>query len=189
MTSTSRTYFEDMYKRDPDPWGFASRGYERRKYELTIASLPLAHYGSVYEPGCSIGVLTEKLAHRCDRLVASDIIPAALRQAATRTKELPHVRVEYRPIPEAWPEEQFDLIVLSEIAYYFSPRELEQIMTLVLNSTASGAHVIGIHWRGETNYPLSGDQAHAIIEAAFGLRRVVHHVEHEFMLNVWERTE
>ncbi len=124
MTSTSRTYFEDMYKGDPDPWGFASRGYERRKYDLTIASLPLAHYGSVYEPGCSIGVLTEKLAHRCDRLLGSDIIPAALRQAVTRTKQLPHVRVEYRPIPEAWPEEQFDLIVLSEIAYYFSPKRI-----------------------------------------------------------------
>ena len=112
-----------------------------------------------------------------------------MRQAATRTKELPHVRVEYRPIPEAWPEEQFDLIVLSEIAYYFSPNELEQIMTHVLNSTVSGAHVIGIHWRCQTDYHLSGDQAHAIIEATFGLRRVVHHVEHEFVLNVWERTE
>jgi cyclopropane fatty-acyl-phospholipid synthase-like methyltransferase len=189
MTSTSRTYFEDMYKRDPDPWGFASRGYERRKYDLTIASLPLAHYGSVYEPGCSIGVLTEKLADRCDHLLGSDIVPAALRQAATRTKQLSHVHVEYRPIPEAWPEGQYDLIVLSEIAYYFSPSELEQIISLVLNSTVSGAHVIAVHWRGQTDYPLSGDQAHAIIDTTFGLRRMVHHVEPEFVLTVWERSE
>jgi hypothetical protein len=28
-----------------------------------------------------------------------------------------------------------------------------------------------------------------MIEATFGLRRLVHHVEREFVLNVWERTE
>ena len=33
-------YFEGMYAASPDPWGFQSRWYERRKYALTLALLP-----------------------------------------------------------------------------------------------------------------------------------------------------
>lgn len=187
--STSRAYFEDMYDGNLDPWGFASSPYEQRKYDVTMASLPASSYRSAYEPGCSIGVLTERLAHRCDRLLASDIIPTALEQAAVRTSGLSHVRIESRAILDAWPDEQFDLILLSEIAYYFSLDELDRIMALAVSSTAAGAHIVGVHWRLPTDHPLTGDQAHAAIDATSGLRRIVHHVERKFVLSVWERTE
>ena len=62
MSSMKRTYFHELYEGDADPWEFATSGYEQRKYSLTTASLPRAHYTSVFEPGCSIGVLTERLA-------------------------------------------------------------------------------------------------------------------------------
>ena len=78
MTSTSRSYFEQMYRNHADPWGFESSLYEQRKYAVTVASLPRSRYCSAYEPGCSVGVLTELLATRCDRLLSSDIIPSAL---------------------------------------------------------------------------------------------------------------
>ena len=108
-----------MYEGDADPWGFESSAYEQRKYAVTMASLPRRHYGSVFEPGCSIGVLTEMLATRCDRLLATDVVPAALDRARSRLAALRHVTLEQRAIPEEWPEAIFDLIVLSEIAYYF----------------------------------------------------------------------
>jgi cyclopropane fatty-acyl-phospholipid synthase-like methyltransferase len=188
MTSTKRAYFEEMYEGDNDPWGFETRPYERRKYALTVASLPEPHYGAVYEPGCSIGVMTELLAQRCDRLLASDIIPTALDAARQRLLQHKHVRLELRPIPEAWPTEVFDLVVLSEIAYYFDQVDLQRVMTLVRSSIRAGSHVVGVHWRGETDYPLTGDQAHHIIGASPWLRRVVAHQEPEFVLDVWECT-
>ena len=40
MTSTSRSYFEQMYRNHADPWGFESSLYEQRKYAVTVASLP-----------------------------------------------------------------------------------------------------------------------------------------------------
>ncbi len=186
MTSTKRSYFEAMYESDPDPWGFESRHYEQRKYAITMASLPKARYRSAYEPGCSIGVLSEMLAQRCDRLLATDIIPTAIDAARRRLSERDHVRLELRSIPDEWPDEEFDLIVLSEIAYYFDESDLWQILALVLHSTRPGAHVVGVHWRGVTDYPLSGDQAHHIIEAVPELRPIVRHEEGEFVLNVWE---
>jgi trans-aconitate methyltransferase len=187
MSSITRSYFDEMYEGARDPWGFATREYEQRKYALTMASLPKHRYRSAFEPGCSIGVLTEMLAARCDDLMATDIVPVALREASERLQRFPHVVVASRAIPEEWPEATFDLIVLSEIAYYFDEIDLARILSRALRSTARGAHLIAVHWRGETNYPLSGDRAHEIIDSTPRWIRLVQHIETDFVLGVWER--
>lgn len=187
MTSTSRRYFESMYESDSDPWHFATSEYERRKYALTVAALPRGRYRSAFEPGCSIGVLSEQLAHRCDRLLSTDIVDDALRTASVRLSECRNVVVEARSIPEEWPEETFDLIVLSEIAYYFDEEGLGRVLSSVVKTTEPGAHVLGVHWRGATDYPLSGDDVHESFELCADLRGVVHHLEADFRLDVWER--
>jgi hypothetical protein len=187
VTSTNRAYFQSMYESDPDPWNFATSLYERRKYALTVDALPRAHFRNVFEPGCSIGVLTELLAPRCRRLLASDIVPCALESATTRLSTFDNVVIERRAIPEEWPNQLFDLVVLSEIAYYFDAPTLRRIVDKVVESTDAGSNVIGVHWRGETNYPLSGDAAHEVIDENVRLTRVMHHVEEEFVLDLWER--
>jgi trans-aconitate methyltransferase len=187
MMSTDRSYFDQMYHEDQDPWGFETSAYERRKYALTVASLPKASYGTAFEPGCSIGVLTELLASRCEHLLATDFISSAVHVARRRLAGLPHVEVEQRAIPEQWPEGPLDLIVLSEIAYYFDQPDLEEIVALVLRSARAGAHVVGVHWRGVTDYPLSGDRVHDVLNATPQLTRLVHHMERDFVLDVWER--
>ena len=176
-----------MYAESDDPWQFATSTYERRKYELSLTSLPKSHYENVFEPGCSIGVLSALLAGRCHRLLAADFMTDALESATERLKCFPHVRVEERVIPAHWPDEVFDLIVLSEVAYYFDESTLREIMDRVVSSTAEGAHVLGVHWRGETNYPLTGDRAHELIASTEKLCAVVHHEEKQFVLDVWER--
>jgi hypothetical protein len=115
------------------------------------------------------------------------VIPAALERAASRLRGYPHVTIERRAIPEGWPEGNFDLVVLSEIAYYFDEIDLTHVIHLIVQSTTDGAHVIGVHWRGETNYPLSGDRTHELIGANRYFHRLVEHVEDEFTLAVWER--
>jgi cyclopropane fatty-acyl-phospholipid synthase-like methyltransferase len=187
MTSTDRNYFEEMYDGNEDPWGFASREYEQRKYALTMASLPRPRYASAFEPGCSIGVLTEMLAARCDEVLATDVVSDTVRHAQRRLGALPQVTVELRGIPELWPAATFDLVVLSEIAYYFDESDLGRVLSLIVSSTRPGAHLVAVHWRGVTDYPLSGDRVHEIIAAAPQLVQVVEHVEAEFLLGVWER--
>ncbi len=187
MTSTGRSYFDDMYCDEPDPWHFESSPYEQRKYALTIASLPRRRYTSAFEPGCSVGVFTELLAARCDRLVSTEIVPAALQRARTRLLAHPHVSIIESAIPADWPAGPFDLVVLSEIGYYFSEADLRSIMTSVVNSTTPGAHIVGVHWRGETDYPLTGERCHAIVSETPILVPAVHHIEKDFVLDIWER--
>ena len=66
-------YFDAMYQAAVDPWGFEERWYEQRKYAISLAQLPAARYRRAFEPGCSVGVLTQMLARRCDTLLACDL--------------------------------------------------------------------------------------------------------------------
>jgi hypothetical protein len=187
MASFDRSYFDAMYSDDPDPWGFETRWYERRKYALTVASLPEPFYHSGFEPGCSVGVLTSLLAPRCHSLLATEIVPTAMARAVTRLSGADHVIFEESAIPESWPSGPFDLVVLSEIAYYFDAETLTDIGGLVAGSTVSGGTVVAAHWRGTTNYPLTGDVTHQILASSPHLESVSHHLEREFVLDVWRR--
>jgi SAM-dependent methyltransferase len=181
-----REYFERLYRDTPDPWGFETRWYEQRKYGLTLAALPERRYRSAFEPGCSIGVLSELLAARCDTLLATDIVPAALQQAAARLRGLPHVRVERRAVPEDWPAQRFDLIVLSELAYYFETPALELLVERAVASLDPGGVVEAVHWRRQTDYALPGEAAHAVIAAHPGLTPLAHYEDADFLLDVWK---
>jgi hypothetical protein len=109
-------FFEQRYRRDPDPWQFATSPYEQRRYDITLASLPRQRYERAFEPGCSVGALTERLAARCGSLLAMDGAPTAVREARRRCAPQPHVEVCCGEVPTAWPAGGFDLILLSELA-------------------------------------------------------------------------
>ncbi len=153
------TYFENLYTTDPDPWQFATSPYERAKYAATLAALPLPRYANAFEVGCAIGVLTQQLAPRCDHLLSVDVSDRALSAARGRCAGLPQVRFDHCRVPHDWPEDTFDLILLSEVIYYLSPDDVTLLAGKVRASARAGATVLLVHWTGETDYPLSGDAA------------------------------
>ena len=161
-------YFEAVYAADPDPWNFATSEYERNKYELTLAAPPAPRYARALEIGCSIGVLTRRLAARCDSLLAVDAALAPLTEARRRCADLPNVTFEQMFVPEQWPEGEFDLILLSEVVYYLRAEDVERLAARVLQSLAPGGSLLLVHWTGETDYPLTGDEAADLFIAAVG---------------------
>ena len=182
------SYFDTLYAASADPWSFETRWYERRKYDLTVASLPRARYANAFEAGCSIGVLTTMLATRCDRLLAVDASAEAVRQAAQRTSDLAHVSVEQRRLPQQWPRESFDLIVLSEIGYYFAAADLGMLLADATGSLSPGGTLVAVHWRHPvTDYPLTGDEVHQMLATQPGLERTAAHAETDFLLDVFQR--
>ena len=56
--------FEAQYRARRDPWNFACSPYEQHRYSVAIAMLPQPRYRRGFEPGCSIGELTVRLAAR-----------------------------------------------------------------------------------------------------------------------------
>ncbi len=81
-STTSAEFFETKYRDSPDPWDFAGSAYERYRYETIIAALDTRQYGNAFEPGCSVGELTYRLAGRCHHVEAMDIL--ALRSNALK---------------------------------------------------------------------------------------------------------
>jgi predicted TPR repeat methyltransferase len=182
------SYFNTMYQASPDPWGFTSRWYEARKYAISVAMLPRQHYREAFEPGCSIGVLTELLAPRCASLLACDLAPAAVHAAAGRTRHLPQVRVENRALPQDWPTGRFDLIVASELLYYFGGPDLDDVIGRITAALHPDGNLLAVHWlHPVAEYPRSGAEVHDALAATSGLARLAVHRERDFLAEIYVR--
>jgi predicted TPR repeat methyltransferase len=164
-------FFDTIYAEAPDPWSFATSAYEREKYATTLAELPRRRYRSAFEIGCSIGVLTEQLAARCDALLAVDVAERALEQARLRCAHLPQVRCELLHVPEQFPGQQFDLILVSEVGYYWSHADLRRTRELIVEHLVPGGHLMLVHFTNEVKeYPISGDAVHEAFVERAGMR-------------------
>ncbi len=186
MANMPLRYFDEMYE-DPDPWGYETSWYEQRKYALTLASLSEPRYRRAFEPGCSIGVLTEMLASRCDLLVAGDFHAGVVEVARRRTAPRSNVEVRQLDVPRQWPSGSFDLIVLSEVAYYLDDPAHRALMDQAVGSLEGGGTVILVHWRGPTNYPQTGDRVHEQWLDDDRLDSVSSHRERDFRIDTLRR--
>lgn len=154
-------YFEAVYQANADPWHFETSPYEHAKYAATLAALSQAQYKRVFEIGCSLGVLTAQLAPHCGSLLAVDVAEAALAKARARCAGLPQVDIRRMQVPEEFPEGPFDLILVSEVGYYWSWSALEQAAAAILTALPVGGQLLLVHWTPQVHdYPLMGDQVH-----------------------------
>jgi SAM-dependent methyltransferase len=179
--------FEALYAADADPWDFADSWYEHRKYALTVAALPRSRYRRAFEPGCSIGVLTSLLAQRCDSVLAADAVAAAVDQARERLTAHAHVELRQLVIPEQWPHEQFDLIVLSEIATYLDADDLELVAKLSTEALEPGGHLVLVHFLADGGTPSTAREVHRRFQDDPALVSVVEHRDRAFLLEVHAR--
>lgn len=181
-------FFEAKYQQDPDPWNFSTDRYEGSRYKAILAALSHQTYENGFEPGCSIGVLTERLAGICKRVVAIDFSPTAIQQAKIRCAHLPNVDLRCDSLPAGIPGTPCDLVVLSEIGYYFSPDDLMKVASTIIARMPARSTLLASHWLGESaDHIMHGDQVHDILRAMGGLR-LDHSERHaHFRLDRWSR--
>ena len=187
--SHDRRYFDSMYGSDADPWGFDTRFYERRKYELTLAALPRRRYARAVEPGCANGAFTEMLAERCDELFAFDFVEDAVARTRQRLASSAHVTVERADFPTWWPTGTGDLVVWSEVGYYLTDRGFTTAIAGLEQWLRPGGHLVAVHYTGETDYPLSGAETHRLLDGVPFLRSVFAAVDEQFVMQVWGRAQ
>ncbi|MGB3586111.1 MAG: SAM-dependent methyltransferase [Tunicatimonas sp.] len=187
----SAQYFDKLYQENKDPWNFEQSDYEREKYSKTVNALPRALYDNAFEIGCSIGVLTQRLASRCHKLLSVDVSELPLTAARDRLKGHSHVEFKCMNIPSTFPEDRFDLIVVSEVGYYWSQPDLEKAQQKIMKSLLPGGHLLLVHWTPVVNdYPLLGDEVHDAFDSyatvTKQLTRLYHHRAEKYRLDLWE---
>ena len=182
-------YFDGIFEADDDPWGLASSAYEDAKFARTIAALDDRRYGDAFEVGCAHGVLTARLAPLCGALFAVDISDAAIAKARSRLTDVDQVSFARMAFPGEAPRETYDLVVMSEVVYYWSDADIGRAADWLAHGVDVGGRLILVHWIGETDYPQTGDDAIAKLWAPLAGPFAIEIAERtaDYRLDLWTR--
>ncbi len=178
--------FDRVHSQDPDPWNYTTSWYEQRKRALTVAALPNKSYSAGLEIGCSIGTLTADLAPRCATLLGVDASRAALDRAQERLLSFPGVSLRQLTLPGAWPTGNYDLVVLSEVGYYFAADEFDLLVGKIRTSMLPGGTLLLCHWRHPVSgWDLDGEAVHTMARNRLSWPTAAVYRERDFLLETW----
>lgn len=183
-------YFDQVYQANDDPWNFRTSAYEAGKYAATLAALPKQKYRKALEIGCSIGVLTKLLVARCENILATDVSQSALDQARERCRDFDNITFKLHQFPQELPDQTFDLVVISEVAYYLSANDWKMAIENLWSKLDSGAQIILVHWLPEVHdYPQTGDEVHQIFGDLMQkkMQNIFSKREENYRMDVWEK--
>ncbi|MFL5013179.1 glycosyltransferase [Rhizobium sp.] len=140
----TEAYWEELFSQ-VDPWDYRNN-YETVKYLQTLSLLDDRRFSNGLELACAEGTFTRMLASRVDNLLATDISASAVARAASLQD---HDSAEaYRQLNLLRDELEgpYDLIVCSEVLYYFENREkLRQIVDKIAGSLRTGGWFVTAH--------------------------------------------
>jgi SAM-dependent methyltransferase len=201
MRPASHDYFDALYDKSDDPWRIAGNWYEERKRNLVAAILPRRRFREALEPGCGGGELTLELGRRCDRILAGDFSQVAVDIArkrwqqemlSTRSRRTDCVaRFACMAVPEQWPVHLgalFDLIVISEFAYFLDGASFQALPGLVAGSLAPDGVLLACHWQRDFDERTQSTEAvHAGLRGIADLHRCARYEDADFVLEVWSR--
>jgi SAM-dependent methyltransferase len=131
--------------------------------------IPAGIYPKGFEIGCSNGILTQLIAPKCGSLCAVDASTIAVENAKKRLKNYAHVKIEKMEIPKDFPDEKFDLVLLSEVGYFLIKEDLIVTRERITNSLLPGGYLLLVHWTPVVDeFPLTGDQVHELFISVSG---------------------
>jgi cyclopropane fatty-acyl-phospholipid synthase-like methyltransferase len=184
--------FDALYEADPDPFHVRSSFYEQRKLGLALDCLTKPTYAAAWDPACGIGEMAARLAPRAERVLASDASPQAVHLTRRRCSSCSNVEVRQLKQPQPPPDvaDPFDLIVVSEFAFYLSDQSRQDTLEVLHAAAADRAELLAVHWRHhpQEGY-ISGEQVQEEVVGHLeprGWRHVVQHDDRDFIIDVLE---
>ncbi|MEZ5409201.1 MAG: SAM-dependent methyltransferase [Acidimicrobiales bacterium] len=191
---SSAEFFDRQYAVADDPWNFATSPYELGRYQAVLDHVDPTTHRRVFEPGCSIGVLTEQLGRRCQLVHATDISALAVQRARARCAHLPGVSIEVGTLAPS-PGPPYDLVVVSEVGYYYPLPELQHHIRTLAGRIRPAGRLIAVHWLGHSpDHVLHGDEVQRCISEVLMEWRLIHHDVRwhssgdGYRMDVWDRT-
>ena len=144
-----------LYATSDDPWDFATSSYEQEKFRATRAALSKRRYAAGLEIGCGNGALAKHLAPCCSRYTGLDAVGKAIE---TAEQAVPSARFVQAFYPCPLPDDDYDLIIVSEFLYFLDPSGI-QALARRISDRWSAAEVICVTYLGDTGNQLQGRDA------------------------------
>jgi SAM-dependent methyltransferase len=138
--------FEKKFRENIDPWDYTNSRFEHFKRSVLLRACGHEKHGRVLELGCAIGETTRFLAPLCLRLLALDGSATAISEARRRVRST-NVCFLQATLPGQMPRGPFDLIVVSEIAYYLSAHDQAALGERLAAATAHRGRIVLLHHR------------------------------------------
>jgi len=190
----SSEFFDSLYRSSPsgDPWDFDRSRAEQRRQREVLDVLGVATFERGLEIGCATGQLTRRLAARVRELVALDTSARAIevaRRTCARSSGV-ELRVAHAPDDLTGADRGFDLLVVSDVGYYFSEDALGALLEDLVDRSVPGATLLAAHWTGDSpDHVLDAATVHRVIAAT--LDRDWEHTSsrrlREHQVDVWSR--
>jgi SAM-dependent methyltransferase len=139
------------------------------KYAFTLALCGDGRFQRALEIGCSMGLFTVMLAPRCEHLLAVDISQTAIDRAQIQASDFPQVTCQRLSMPLDLPVGPFDLIVCSDVLYFWRAQDLQRAIPAIANLLAPGGRFVAIHWLGRVLAISNGTVVHDLLQASMPL--------------------
>ena len=89
-------------------------------------------------------------------------------------------------VPAEWPTQDFDLVVFSELGYYFDDADLDRFIIRTAASLRSAGHLIAVHWRPDVaDYPRTAATVHDRLRHDSPFVALAHYEDEHFLLDVF----
>src|SRR6185436_10936082 len=144
-----RRNFEELYRREEDPWSIGNA--EALRYDIYLAWIhrhaPAWGFQQALDLGCGKGAFTARLASLARETTGLELSAIAVNKARAVHPRIRFHQGDIRRLAEAGLEERrFDLIVASDVIAYLTPREAEKFLLAAGRLLAPGGMFFLAAW-------------------------------------------
>jgi 2-polyprenyl-3-methyl-5-hydroxy-6-metoxy-1,4-benzoquinol methylase len=151
MRPISLDGFDRKFANDDDPWSTFTNGDEALKRRAVLHAIGTGPWGRVLEVAAGNGSNSAAIASRALRLDATEGTESGTALVAKALKGRRRAHALKLVIPDRLPRVQYDVIVVAEVLYYLSLRDMIQTARDLAATLRSGGTLVLAHHR--VDYP------------------------------------
>lgn len=147
MTAIDLKGFDAKFADDADPWATFSDRDEAVKRNAILHALGPGALGRVLELASGNGSNSAAMAARAFRLDATEGTKQGTALTARAVSAFPRARAIELALPAPFPRAQYDAVVIAELLYYLTPKDMSSVAKRVGECLRPGGVLVLAHHR------------------------------------------
>ena len=143
--------FDAKFSGSDDPWSTFTDRDEARKRQAILRGIGGQRVGRVLELAAGNGSNSVGLARYALRLDATEGTTSGVELVGRAVGDTPRIDVSRLVLPDRFPRTTYDAIVVAEVLYYLSVRDMAAVARAVADALRPGGRLILAHHR--VDYP------------------------------------